>query len=79
MELPKQSQAILTSDSIILQVSAVAHGPREAGLCTLKSYQLLLETQLPQMECAMLHVTMNGQTRRPRNMEWEVAEWVSQK
>ena len=31
---------------------AVADGPRDA-LCTLKSYRLLLETQLPPMEWAM--------------------------
>ena len=28
------------------QVSAVTDGPRDADLCTLKSYQLLYETQL---------------------------------
>ena len=42
---------------------AVADGPRDAGLCTLKSYKLFHETQLPQTECAMLRVTMNGRTR----------------
>ena len=50
------------------QVSAVVDGPRDAGLCTLKSYQLLHETQLPQTECAMLRVTMNGRTRRPSKL-----------
>ena len=39
---------ILTS----MGLSAVADGPRDAGLCTLKSYQLLHETQLPQCDVA---------------------------
>ena len=50
------------------QVSAVADGPHDADLCTLKSYQLLHETQLPPTECAMLHVTMNGRTCRPSKL-----------
>jgi len=50
------------------QVAAVADGPRDAGLCTLKSYQLLRETQLPQTECVMLRVTVNGRTRRPSKL-----------
>jgi len=42
----------------------------------LKSYQLLHETQLPQTECAMLHVTMNGQTRRPSKLSDKcMASW----
>ena len=48
-------------------VSAVADGPCDA-LCPLKSCQLLHETQLPQLECAILHVTMNGQMRRPNKL-----------
>jgi len=54
--------SLLMCLSIILQVSAVTDGPHDAGLCQLKSYQLLHETQLPQTECAMLCVTMNGRT-----------------
>ena len=50
--------------SMLIRVSAVADRPRDAGLCMLKSCQLLHETQLPQTECAMLHVTMNGRTCR---------------
>ena len=41
----------------------VSAATRDA-LCPLKSYQLL-ETQLSQLECAMLLVTMSGRTRRP--------------
>ena len=44
--------------------SAVADGLRDA-VCPLKSCQLLHETQLPQSECVMLHVMMNGRTCRP--------------
>ena len=47
-------------------VSAVADGLHDA-VCPLKSYQLLHESQLPQSERVMLRVTINGQTRRPRN------------
>jgi len=43
------------------QVSAVANGPRDADLCSLKFYQLLHETQLPQMECVI--VVFNQWTR----------------
>ena len=57
-------------------VSAVADGPHDAGLCTLKSDPLLHETQLPQTECAMLRVTMNGQMHRPSKLSDKcVAAW----
>ena len=56
-------------------VSIVADGPCDA-VCSLKSYQLLHETPLPQSECAMLRVTMYGQTRRPSKLRavsvWQV-------
>ena len=58
-------------------VSAVADGPHDA-VYPLKSYRLY-ETQLPQLECAMLHVTMNGQMRRPSKLcmvsVWQVDTW----
>ena len=42
----------------------------------LKSYHLLHEAQLPQSECAVLCVTVNGQTRRPSKLRmvsvWQV-------
>ena len=58
---------LLTSGKL---VSTVADGPRDA-VCPLKSYQLLRKTQLPQSECAMLHVTMNGRMRRPTKLHGE--------
>ena len=55
-------------------VSAVADGPLDA-LCPLECYQLLYETQLPQSECAMLHVKMNGRTRRPSKLHGVSVFW----
>ena len=47
---------------------------------SLKSYQLCRETQLPQSECVMLHVTMNRRTRRPSKLctasVWQVDAWA---
>ena len=58
------------------QISAVIDGSRDAGLCTLKSDQLLHETQLSQTECAMLHITMNRQMRRPSKLSDQcMAAW----
>jgi len=54
-------------------VSAVADGPYDAA-CPLKSYQLLHETQLPQSECTMLHVMMNGQMHRPSKLSGELRQ-----
>jgi len=63
-------------------VSAVADGPSDA-LCPLKSYQLLHETQLPQSECAMLRVMMNGRTHRPSKLRavsvWQVDAWTARR
>ena len=50
-------------------VSAVTDEPRDA-VCPINSYQLFHESQLPQSECAMLRVTINGRTRRPNCVRW---------
>ena len=51
-----------------MQVSAVAHRPRDADLRTLKSYQLLNDTQTSTDEICELRVTVNGRTRRPSKL-----------
>ena len=48
-------------------VSSVADGLHDA-VCPLKSFQLFHKTQLPQLECAMLHVRMNRRMHRPSKL-----------
>ena len=57
-------------DLIILNpsISGCRWTARCWSMYTLKSYQLLHETQLPQTECAMLRVTMNGRMCRPSKL-----------
>ena len=49
-------------------VSAVTDGPRDADLCTMKSYQLIQETQLLQTECAMVVMLSTDSCRRPSRL-----------
>jgi len=51
------------------QVSAVADGPCNADLCTLKSYNKLFhETKLPQTECVMFVLQSTDLYHRPSKL-----------
>ena len=53
---PIQLQKTRTFNKLAIAVADRSHD----ALHLLKSYQLLCETQLPQTECAMMHVTISG-------------------